>query len=52
MINIYNMKNQNATVCAGKVCATVHGDAAKIVNAIVIAAVLITAVAVVLKAVK
>jgi hypothetical protein len=36
-INTYP-KNEKATVCINKTCLTVHGDTAKIINGIAIAA--------------
>jgi hypothetical protein len=41
-----------ATICAGKVCATVEGQAAKIVNTIVVAIAFVSLIAVVVKVLK
>lgn len=41
-----------ATVCAGKICATVEGKAADIVNGIVVAIAIATLFTVVVKALK
>lgn len=49
-VNKYN--GDKATVCAGKTCVTVYGDAARIVNAIVIAAAILAAIAFVEKALR
>jgi hypothetical protein len=49
-INRYN--NNKATVCANKVCATVYGETARIVNTIVVAVVFVVGVTIIAKALK
>ena len=51
MNNIYKY-NERATVCANKNCVTVYGEAAKLINAIVVLAALIVAIAYVAKALR
>lgn len=51
MNKIYKSNNK-ATVCANNVCATVHGETAKFVNAIVVFTLLVVATAVVIKVTK
>jgi hypothetical protein len=41
MGNISTLNNK-ATVCAGKICATVEGEAAKIINIVVVGLALIS----------
>ena len=36
MKNLYPVKKEKATVCVNKICATVEGEAAKIVNIVVV----------------
>ncbi|MFN7912042.1 MAG: hypothetical protein ACK5QC_09450 [Bacteroidota bacterium] len=36
MKNLYPLKNEKATVCVNKVCTTVEGEAARIVNIVAI----------------
>lgn len=47
----YN-KNEKATVCVSNTCATVYGDAAKIVTGIVLATVTFAAIGALVKALK
>ncbi len=51
MSNLYQY-NEKVTLCADKNCITVYGDAAKLINAIVITAVVLIAIALVVKAVR
>lgn len=44
--------NERATVCANKNCVTVYGETARIVNTLVVAAVLLVALAYVAKALR
>lgn len=53
MSNIYKYnQNNKATVCADKNCVTVYGETAKIVNGIVIAAVVFVGLALLAKALR
>ena len=51
MSNLY-LYNEKATLCADKNCITVYGEAAKLINAIAITAVVLIAIALVVKAVR
>ncbi|HMT75758.1 MAG TPA: hypothetical protein PKA77_16915 [Chitinophagaceae bacterium] len=44
--------NDKATVCAGKNCVTVYGEAARIITAVALTAVIIIAAAYVAKALR
>jgi hypothetical protein len=53
MNNIYKSnKNDKATLCVKNTCATVYGDAAKIVTGIVVFTVAIAAISTIAKAIK
>lgn len=53
MSNIYKYnQNNKATVCADKNCVTVYGETAKIVNGIVLAAVIFVGLALLAKALR
>lgn len=53
MSNLYNYnQNNKATVCADKNCVTVYGDTAKIVNAVVVTAAVLAAVALLAKVLR
>jgi hypothetical protein len=52
MSNIYYPLNEKATVCHKSTCVTVFGDTAKLVNGIAVTVAIITAIALISKALK
>jgi hypothetical protein len=52
MRSIKRYSNERATLCSGKNCITVYGEAAKIISSIAVCAVLIVAAAYVIKALR
>lgn len=52
MSNIYYPSNEKATVCHNSTCVTVFGDTAKLVNGIALTVAVVTAIALISKALK
>jgi len=51
-MNYVSKYNNKATVCAGKNCVTVYGEAAKIITAVTLITVIIVAAAYIAKALR